>query len=59
MAQAEGGDELPEAWEAEVKDGLLDLELFMTEGPDPTLIATARGHDVLYRPGPDEGPPCP
>ena len=55
---ADGSDELPTAWEEATVDGLLDLELLMTDGPKPTLKATAGGHTVEYLPGPDAGSPC-
>lgn len=55
---AEDAEGLPAEWEGATVDGLLDLELLMTEGPEPTLTATAGGHDVLFLPGPDEGDRC-
>ena len=44
---------MPEEWEAAIVDGLLDLELMMTPGPEPTLTASAGGVDVVYLPGPE------
>ena len=55
---ADGSILTPPEWETATVGGLLDLELFMTEGPAPTLTATAGGLEVLYLPGPDEGQPC-
>jgi hypothetical protein len=55
-AEDTGG--LPPAWEDETVDGLLDVELLMTDGPHPTLAATAGGHEVLYLPGADDGAAC-
>lgn len=55
----DGTTELPEAWSSEVVDGLLDLELVMTEGPDPTMTATAGGLDVLYKPSAETNQFCP
>lgn len=49
---------LPVEWEGATVDGLLDLEILITEGPEPTLTATAGGHDILYLPGSDEEDPC-
>ncbi len=52
------GSGMPEEWEAAIVDGLLDLELMMTPGPEPTLTASAGGLDVLYLPGPELQPGC-
>jgi hypothetical protein len=49
---------IPDEWDQATRDGLLDLEMMMTEGPEPTLTATAGGAEVLYLPGPDSGQPC-
>lgn len=49
---------VPVKWEEATVDGLLDLDMMMTEGPKPTLTATAGGVDLLYLPGPDDGEPC-
>jgi len=55
---AEDSSGLPTEWQEQTVDGLLDLELRMTEGPNPTLTATAGGHEVRYVPGADNGAPC-
>lgn len=52
------GSGMPEEWKAETIDGLLDLELMMTSGPEPTLTASAGGVAVLYLPGPATQPGC-
>lgn len=48
-----GFEGIPAEWEALVENGLLDVSLFMTPGPEPTLTVSAGGHDVLYLPGDD------
>ncbi len=50
--------DLPVEWDAATVNGLLDLEIVLKEGPEPSLTATAVERDVLYLPGPDEGNPC-
>jgi len=55
--RAEGGG-MPPEWEAATIDGLLDLELMMTPGPEPTMTASAGRVEVLYRPGPETQPSC-
>jgi len=52
------GTGMPEQWTTAVVDGLLDLELMMTPGPEPTLTASAGGVDVLYLPGPSVAAVC-
>lgn len=49
---------IPAEWEDAAVDSLLDVELLIEEGPEPTLTATAAGQDILYQPGPDNGDPC-
>ncbi len=49
---------MPAEWEAATIDGLLDLELMMTPGPEPTLTASASGVDVVYLPGPETTRAC-
>lgn len=55
---ADGSVDLPPAWDQATVNRLLDLQLLMTEGPEPTLTATAGEVNVLYLPGADEGPAC-
>jgi hypothetical protein len=55
---ADGSVDIPQAWNEATVKGLLDLQLLMTEGPEPTLTASAGGVDVLYLPGADDGPAC-
>ncbi|HEX2404975.1 MAG TPA: hypothetical protein VHM29_09750, partial [Acidimicrobiia bacterium] len=55
--QAEGSG-MPEAWKVAIIDGLLDVELMMTPGPEPTLTASTGGVEVLYLPGPETQPVC-
>lgn len=52
------GSGMPEEWKAATIDGLLDLELMMTPGPEPTLTASGGGVEVLYLPGPETQPGC-
>ena len=52
------GSGMPEEWDAAIVDGLLDLELIMTPGPEPTLTASAGGVDVVYLPGPETMRAC-
>ncbi|MET0696930.1 MAG: hypothetical protein ABWZ58_05835 [Acidimicrobiia bacterium] len=52
------GSGMPEEWDAAIVDGLLDLELMMTPGPEPTLTASAGGIDVVYLPGPETTRAC-
>jgi hypothetical protein len=49
---------VPEEWKAATVDGLLDLEMLMTPGPEPTLTASAGGVEILYLPGPPEEAIC-
>jgi len=51
-------DDVPVEWEAAAVDDLLDVELLIEEGPEPSLTASAAGHDIVYKPGPDDGTPC-
>jgi hypothetical protein len=46
------GSGVPEEWKEATVDGLLDLELLMTPGPEPTLTVSAGGVEILYLPGP-------
>ena len=45
------GTGMPEEWKAAAIEGLIDLELMMTPGPEPTLTASAGGVEILYLPG--------
>jgi hypothetical protein len=56
--RADSSPRPPTEWEQATVDGLLDLEMLMTEGPAPTLTASAGGVAVLYLPGPDSGQSC-
>jgi hypothetical protein len=56
--RADQSSPVPAEWEQATVDGLLDLEMMMTEGPEPTLTASVNGVGVLYLPGPDSGQPC-
>ncbi len=56
--RSDGLNDLPPEWDAATVDGLLDVEMVMTEGPEPTLTVTAAGVGILYLPGADEGPAC-
>lgn len=50
-------DWMPEAWRQVVAmDETIVLEILMSEGPDPTVTASANGAEVVYRPA-DEPPP--
>lgn len=53
-------DELmPAEWQALVTDSeTIDLSIMMTEGPSPTVLATAGGVAVTYRPANERPPPC-
>lgn len=53
-----GGDTAPSEWVSAVEDDLLDVELLMTEGPEPGLTATAGGVEIVYLPGDPAGSPC-
>ena len=53
------GDFLPPAWEQVVAmDESIVLEVLMSEGPDPTVVATANDHTVVYRPADEPHPGC-
>jgi hypothetical protein len=52
------GSGMPEEWKAAVVDGLLDLDLMMTNGPEPTLTASAGGVEILYLPGSETETVC-
>jgi hypothetical protein len=52
------GSGMPQEWDEAIVDGLLDLELTMTPGPEPTLTASAGGVEVLYLPGPSVAAVC-
>ena len=52
------GSGMPEEWDAAIVDGLLDLELMMTPGPEPTLTALAGGVELVYLPGPEATRAC-
>ncbi|MGH8914042.1 MAG: hypothetical protein ACRDZM_05930 [Acidimicrobiia bacterium] len=54
----DGRDDLPPEWVEATVDGLLDVELVMTEGPEPTLTVTAGGVNVSYLPGDEPETPC-
>jgi hypothetical protein len=57
---ADATDFVPDEWRRAVDDatGLLTVEILMSEGPDPTVEATANGHTVTYRPAVDDPPGC-
>ena len=53
------GDFLPAEWKQVVAmDESIVLEVLMTEGPNPTLTATANDHAVVYRPADEPHPGC-
>jgi hypothetical protein len=52
------GDIPPTEWVTAVEDGLLDVELLITEGPEPILTASAGGVEIFYLPGDPAGSPC-
>ena len=52
------GSGMPEEWKTAAVDGLLDLELMMTPGPEPTLTASVGGVEILYLPGPPAEAVC-
>jgi hypothetical protein len=56
--RADQSTPVPAEWDQATVDGLLDLEMMMTEGPEPTLTASVNRVEVLYLPGPDAGQPC-
>lgn len=56
---ADGSTELPESWAELVVDGLLDIEILITEGTIPTVAATAGEHTVEYVPGTGSPSACP
>jgi hypothetical protein len=39
-------------------DGSIVLEIEMSPGPDPTIVAMANGHAVVYRPAQEPAPGC-
>lgn len=52
-------DFVPPAWRAAVAmDGSIFLAVLMTEGPEPTLTATANGVSLVYRPAAEPAPGC-
>ncbi|MDQ3468607.1 MAG: hypothetical protein M3487_02355 [Actinomycetota bacterium] len=58
----EGGgrlDDVPDRWAPLVADGeqTIVVEVLMTEGPAPTLTATAAGYSVTYHPVPPDAVP--
>jgi hypothetical protein len=56
--RSDGQADLPPEWDAATVDGLLDVEMLMTEGPEPTLTVTAAGVGILYLPGPEQPSGC-
>jgi hypothetical protein len=53
------GDFLPPQWKQVVAmDESIVLEVLMTEGPNPTVTATANDHPVVYRPADEPHPGC-
>jgi hypothetical protein len=52
-------DWVPPAWEPVVAmDESIVVTVVMSPGPDPTVVATANEHDVVYRPSREPGPRC-
>lgn len=52
-------DWVPPAWRQVVApDESLILEIEMSPGPDPTVVARASGHAVIYRPAQEPAPGC-
>jgi hypothetical protein len=52
-------DWVPPAWEQVIAmDESIVVTVLMSPGPDPTVVATAKHHDVVYRPAQDPGPGC-
>jgi hypothetical protein len=52
-------DWVPPAWQGVVaQNGSLILEIEMSPGPDPTVVASANGHAVIYRPVQEPAPGC-
>jgi hypothetical protein len=52
-------DWMPPAWRQVVAmDGSIVLEIEMSPGPDPKLVALANGHAVVYRPAQEPAPGC-
>jgi hypothetical protein len=52
-------DWVPPAWQQVVApDESLILEIELSPGPDPTVVATANGHAVIYRPAQEPAPGC-
>jgi hypothetical protein len=52
-------DWIPPAWKQVVAmDGSIVLEIEMSPGPDPTIVAMANGHAVVYRPAQEPAPGC-
>lgn len=49
---------LPSEWADSEVDGLIDLELLLAEGPNPSLTASAGGVQVVYEPGDNPQPGC-
>ena len=50
--------DIPAEWEDAAVDSLLDVELLIEDGPEPSLTASAAGQDMLFKPGPRSGAPC-
>jgi hypothetical protein len=48
----------PSEWADSEVDGLIDLELLLAEGPNPSLTASAGGVQVVYEPGDNPQPGC-
>lgn len=52
-------DWVPPAWQQVVAmDGSIVLEIEMSPGPEPTVVAMANGHAVTYRPAQEPAPGC-
>jgi hypothetical protein len=52
-------DWVPPAWRQVVApDESIVLDIVMAPGPDPTVVATANGHAVVYRPARELPPGC-
>ena len=52
-------DWIPPAWEQVVAmDESIVVTVLMSPGPDPTVVATANDHEVIYRPATEPAPGC-
>lgn len=56
---ADAVDWIPPAWEQVVAmDESIVVTVLMSPGPDPTVVASANGHEVVYRPATEPAPGC-